>query len=430
MTLFKSRDTHARAYGGYFTSPQQLIPTRPPFATGGAPVTPTTALQKVALLAGTNLVADLPGILDAHVHTGQGGQRREMDIPANVRDPEGNGYGLADFSYKYLHSLVLRGNVFIRSDKIDSNGRPSVCTLLSPDDVIAYRDKSGNIKFRVGSGPDLLPFRRDPQGGIIHRRANAIPGNLLGLSVIANHARTLGLSIASEQFGTDFFSDGAHPTGILTTDQPVKDTDAKTIKDRFMGAIRGSREPAVLGAGVKYTPIQIAPDESQFLETQRWTAGEVCRMIGPGVAEMLGYETGGRMQYQNVQQRSLHLLIYTADKWLKGLERSLSELWLANKQEFAFDRSDLMRMAPTDRWTVYDRQLQNATRTINEVREEEGWERVPWGDAPYLPTIGSTGTAAAQFEQIDAMDGDMDGKLGTIIVKPKDPIKIGGVKPS
>jgi len=370
-------------------------------------------MQKVALMSGTNLVADLPGILDVGCFTKQGDVKREIDVPRNVLDPEGQGYGIADFAYKYLVCRILRGNVFIRVDKVNSAGRPDVMTILNPDQVTVYRDPgTGQIKFRTGYNQDEAnPFRVQPEGGIIHRRANAQPGQILGLSVIQNHARTLGLSISSEQFGSDFFADGAHPTGILSTDQPINEEAAKTIKQRFLNAVRGSREPAVLGAGVQYTPIQVKPEESQFLETQKWTAAEVCRIIGPGVAEMLGYETGGRMQYQNVQQRSLHLLIYTADKWLKDFEAFLSDMLLANKQLVEFDRTDLMRMVPKDRWDVHSLALGVAATTINEVRKEEGMNPVPWGDEPFLPAFGSTGTAAAQMENIDATDGDLDGKL-------------------
>jgi HK97 family phage portal protein len=228
-------------------------------------------------------------------------------------------------------------------------------------------------------------------------------GQILGLSVIANHARTLGLSLASEQFGADFFGDGAHPSGILTTDQPVSEDQAKTIKARFVAAIRGSREPAVLGAGVKYTQVQIAPHESQFIDTQKFTAAELCRLVGPGVAEMLGYETGGKLTYQNVQSRSLHLLIYTVDKWLKEFEDCLSQLFVPGPQQVEYDRAGLLRMTPGDRWDVYTSQLQTASRVINEVRADEDMAPVDWGDKPYLPAFGKTGTAAAEAEQIAAL---------------------------
>jgi hypothetical protein len=125
-------------------------------------------------------------------------------------------------------------------------------------------------------------------------------------------------------------------------------------------------------------------------------------MVGPGIAEMLGYETGGHLTYQNVQSRSLHLLIYTVDKWIKDLERCLSDLFVTGPQSVEFDRAGLLRMTSSDRWQVYTEQLQNGARTINEVRNDENMQPVAWGDEPYLATMGHTGTAAAEEEQIKA----------------------------
>lgn len=428
MTLFKP-GVQARFGGEYFTSPTQLIPTRPPFATAGVPVTPTTAIQKVALQSAVNLVADMPTILDYEVYTGQGGHRRPATATPAIEDPEGEGYGLADFAYKYLACRMLRGNVFIRVDAVGSDGRPTQCTILDPADVIVLRDSNGRITFRHRNGVARRAYPQQGVGGIIHRRAYPQTNSVLGLSVVANHARTLGVSLAAEQFGADFFADGAHPTGILASDKPVDEAQARTIKARFMAAIRGSREPAVLGAGVKYTQVQIAPNESQFLDAQKFSAAEICRMVGPGVAEMLGYDTGGRLTYQNVEMRSLHLLVYTVDKWVKEFETCVSEYFLPRSQHIEYDRDGILRMTAQERWKVYQAQLATGARVINEVRDDEGEHPVPWGDEPYLPAFGSTGTSAAEAEQIDAMDGKMDGKLGKVKqpAKVPPPPKIGGV---
>jgi HK97 family phage portal protein len=381
--------------GGFFSSSNQLIPTRPPFATAGIPVTQSTALQKVALLAACNLIANMPELLPLEAFTGTGSATRQIPLPKVANDPEGQGYGVGDFGYKFLISEMLRGNGFVRVDQLDGRQMVNTVTLLNPDEITAKRDPvTGAWGFYSLGGDPMLPFGQQPKGGIIHRRAFAQPGQLLGLSVVANHARTLGLSIAAEQFGADFFADGAHPTSILTTDRPVNEDQAKTIKSRFVNAIRGSREPAVLGAGLKYQAIQVAPNESQFLDAQKYTSAEICRMIGPGVAEMLGYETGGAMTYQNVQSRSLHLLIYAIDPWLVRLEKLISDMFLPKPQYVRFNRDALLRMTATDRWTVYQMQLKNGARTINEVRDDENEAPVTWGEEPFVPGIAPSAAAA------------------------------------
>lgn len=397
MSIFSGRGQRSFS-DGYFQSSTQLIPTRPPMATAGVPVTTTTALQKVALLSSCNVVANMPELLDMSVNTNSGGIRRVVSTPAAVADPEGQGYGLADFGYKFLLSAMLRGNTYVRADAVDSNGKIVVGTVLSPDEVSARRNlQTGAWEFTGLDGkamPRFGPANRSV-GGIVHVRAFSQPGQLLGMSIVGQHARTLGLSIASEQFASDFFADGAHPTGILSTDQPVDSDQAKTIKRRFVDAVRGSREPAVLGQGLQYKAIQVAPGESQFLDVQKYTAAETCRMVGPGLAELLGYETGGAMTYQNVQSRSLHVLIYAVDPWLIRLERFLSTFMLPSPQQATFDRNGLLRMTPGDRWAVNVLQLRQAVRTINEVRADDGLPPVPWGDEPFLPAFGPTAAAAA-----------------------------------
>lgn len=397
MSLFaRPAATEARSFGGgFFSSSNQLIPTRPPFATAGIPVTQSTALQKVALLAACNLVANMPELLPLEAFSGTGASTRKITLPSVAFDPEGMGYGVGDFGYKFLLSEMLRGNALVRVDALDGRSMIRNVTLLNPDEVTAKRDpESGVWSFYSLQGDPMLPFNKKPEGGIIHRRAFAQPGQLLGLSVVANHARTLGVSIAAEQFGADFFGDGAHPTSVLTTDRPVNEEQAKTIKERFVNAIRGSREPAVLGAGLKYQAIQVAPNESQFLETQKFTAAEICRMIGPGVAEMLGYETGGPMTYANVQSRSLHLLIYAIDPWLVRLEKLISDMFLPRPQYVRFNRDALLRMTATDRWGVYESRVRLAAATINEIRAEENEPPVTWGDAPFMPSFGPAAAAA------------------------------------
>lgn len=396
MSIFaKSAAGEERSFsGGFFSSSNQLIPTRPPFATAGIPVTQSTALQKVALLAACNLVANMPELLPLEAFTGTGAATKQIPLPKVATDPEGQGYGVGDFGYKFLISEMLRGNGFVRVDRLDGRQMVNTVTLLNPDEITAKRDPTGVWGFYSLGGDPMLPFAQQPQGGIIHRRAFAQPGQLLGLSVVANHARTLGVSIAAEQFGADFFADGAHPTSILTTDRPVNEDQAKTIKARFVNAIRGSREPAVLGAGLKYQAIQVAPNESQFLDAQKFTSAEICRMIGPGVAEMLGYETGGAQTYQNVQSRSLHLLIYAIDPWLVRLEKLISDMFLPKPQYVRFNRDALLRMTATDRWLVYQMQLKNGARTVNEVRDDENEPPVKWGEEPFVPGIAPAAAAA------------------------------------
>jgi HK97 family phage portal protein len=222
-----------------------------------------------------------------------------------------------------------------------------------------------------------------------HRRVHPVPGRLLGLSPIALHALTIGTGIAALQFGAQWFQEGAHPSGVLSTDKDINRTQANTAKERFLSAIRGRREPVVLGGGWKYQTIQIAPNESQFLETNNYTAAECCRIFGPGFAEIFGYETGGSLTYSNVEQRSLDFLTYAADPWLVRIERILSAL-LPRPRYVKFNRAALVRTDLLTRYRAHEIALRNRWKVVNEVRADEDMRPVDWGAQPNDASSGPT----------------------------------------
>ncbi|WP_030173244.1 phage portal protein [Streptomyces sp. NRRL S-813] len=338
-----------------------------------------TSLQKVAVWSAVDLIASLVATLPIDVYEGTGQSRRELDPPKVLQDPSGEGYGLSDWVYQYMMSLLLRGNTNGRVGDRDRLGNPTQIVLFHPDEVQGYRDlKTGLPQWRVCG-------EKVPADEMWHQRAYTVPGRLQGLSPVAHHATTIGLGIAAARFGRQWFEDGAHPSGMLTNEQALKPEQARTAKERFMAALRGNREPVVLGQGWKFQAIQVAPEESQFLETQKYTAAECARIYGPGVPEILGYETGGSMTYANVEQRSLDLLTYSLDRWLVRTERMFTTLLPAG-QYVKINRAALARTDLLTRFKAHALALQNKWAVPNEIRELEDQAPVKWGDEPVADT--------------------------------------------
>jgi len=352
-----------------------------------------SAMQKVAIFAAVNLIASITSMLPFNVWSGEGAARRPRPMPDWMADLGGQKHGTADFLWQIMYCWGLRGNVVGQAvERNLVNGQPTRIELYHPDDVsqIPDNDSPDGVKWRV-NGKEI------PYGEVWHKRVYPTPGRTLGLSPVALHAVTIGQGLYAQNFGAQWFLDGAHPSAILTNDKAaeIDQTTAKTVKDRFLAAVRGTREPVVLGGGWKYQQIQITPGESQFLETQRYTAAECARIYGPGMPEILGYETGGSMTYANIEQRSVDLLTYTLDPWLTRVERLLSEL-LPQPQYVRFDRKALLRTDALTRFQKHQVALKNGLQYINEIRTlEEDMQPVPWGDDPYLPALGPAAAAAA-----------------------------------
>ncbi|WP_371634478.1 phage portal protein (plasmid) [Streptomyces sp. NBC_01259] len=334
------------------------------------------SLQEVAVWAAVDLIASLVSTLPLDVYQGTGKARTEVPKPKVLLDPAGDGHGLGDWVYQYMMSTLLRGNAFGQVAERDRTGNPTLIVLYHPDEVQGWRDeKTGLPTWRAGG-------KTVPTEDMWHRRAYPMPGRMLGLSPIEHHAGTIGLGIAASRYGMQWFEDGAHPSGMLTNDKPLDQKTASTAKKRFLAALSGSRDIAVLGAGWKYQAIQVSANESQFLETQRYTSAECARIYGPGMPEILGYDTGGSMTYANVEQRSLDLLTYSIDRWLVRAEEMFNSL-LPDGQYTKYNRAALARTDLLTRTRAHAIALQNRWTVVNEVRDLEDQEPVAWGDVPF-----------------------------------------------
>lgn len=335
-----------------------------------------SSLQSIAVRATTDLIASLASELPADTYEGEGRDRVKKTMPGYLEDPAGDGNGLPDWCYQVLMSWLLRGNLYGDVlERAPRAGFPTQVMLHHPDDVHGWLE-DGSPKWTVNGRPIA---NRDQ---FWHKRVNPIPGRVVGLSPIEFAASMIGLSISSTKFGESWFRDGAHPSALLINEEASIDKDiARAAKDRFMAALRGNREPVVLGKGWSYKAIQISPEESQFLSTQGYTEAQCARIYGPGFAELLGYESGKSLDYANVESRSAHLLIYSMNKWLRRLDRLLSSMLPAG-QYFRLNREGLLESTTLDRYKAYALALSNRWKTVNEVRENEDLQPVAWGNEP------------------------------------------------
>lgn len=339
--------------------------------------TAESSLQSIAVRSAADLIASLASELPVHVYSGEGAERRRRPTPAHLLDPAGEGHGLADWVYQAVMSWLLRGNAYGDILERSGSGRPSQILLHHPDEVGGWVDPNdGKVHWTV-NGRQVTDLDR-----WLHSRVNPMPGRVQGMSVIGFHAAQVGLTLTATRFGLQWFRDGAHPSGMLTNSEAdIDNTQAKTVKDRFMAVLFGTREPVVMGKGWSFNSIQVSPEESQFLATQGYTEGQCARMFGPGIAEVLGYESGGSMTYANVESRSAHLLVYSVNKWLRRVERLL-DLMLPGSQYTRIDRDALLQSTTLERYRAHESALRNRWKTVNEVRADEDMTAVGWGDEP------------------------------------------------
>lgn len=331
-----------------------------------------TAAQSIAISAAVDMLCSIASELPVKYYSGEGKARREIKEPAWLEDPAGDGYGRQDFVYQLMYSWLYRGNIYgdILSRLAGDRGHIKQMLLHHPDKV------SGGIV--DGQVEWFAEGKSIPRTRMYHKRAFQVPGQVLGQSVIERNANAVGQSISATRFGKGWFDADANPTGILRNNlTSITPEQGRPIRDRFMAALRGNREPIVVGRGWEFTTISITPEESQFLQTMGWSEAQCARLFGPGVPQLLGYEVGGSLTYANINDFDITFLKYSMDKWLRRTERVLTD-FLPKPQFAEIERDALLQSSTYQRYQAYALALQGgAWKTADEVRELENLPPLP-----------------------------------------------------
>ena len=299
--------------------------------------------------------------------------------PAILNQPAAD-MDIGDWLYAATFALT-QGNVYGSKVAFDRLGYPTQIELQSNGRVQARQLSDGTPEYKFGGK------LQDP-ADVWHKTIFRPPGSLTGLSVLQYAQRAIRLGLNAEDFGSSFFEDGAHPSSLLTNEQQgeISQDAATTIKQKFMAAVHGSREPVVMTGGWKYQQIQVNPTDSQFLATEQQVDLKVCRYFRVPPEVVAVAMNGSSITYANVEQRGLDFLTYCMQRWITWWERKLGQLLPAG-QYVKFDLSPLLRTDILTRWTVNHAQIASRVMTQDEVRQGE--------DLPPLTD--------AQREQVNSM---------------------------
>jgi HK97 family phage portal protein len=142
----------------------------------------------------------------------------------------------------------------------------------------------------------------------------------------------------------------------------------------------------VLPQGTTNENVQINPQDSQFIELMRYSVEQTCRRHGVPPSMVYAAVSGQSVTYANVTQADLAFLKHTLSYPIDLFEDALSAL-IPQPQIVKLNRDAILEGDPKQREKIFDVQLKNRTRTINEVRALR--DEDPFGpeyDEPGIPS--------------------------------------------
>lgn len=221
---------------------------------------------------------------------------------------------------------------------------------------------------------------------VIHIRAMG-PSLLQGISPIGAARQALGLAVAAEEYGARLFGSGNLMTGILQTEQKLDPGSAQVLKERWAAKMAGlahAHDVAVLDSGLKWQPVGIPPEDSQFIESRRFQVTEVARLYGIP-PHMLGDVTVSTSWGSGIAEQGLGFVSYTLRPWLSRIEQALSNELLPRGVNCRFDVSELLRGDKKARYEAYQVGILAGFLQPADARAAEGLPFVPGSDELMFP---------------------------------------------
>lgn len=292
--------------------------------------------------------------------------------------------------------LLLWGNAYLYKVRSELGGQYDIVKLLRirPDEVTVSRDEStaqnpSGKRYKVGDNEDRFsPYE------IMH-----IPGpgydGLVGLSAIQCGREGIGVAFAAEEAAARLFGSGILAAGILTSEQDLKQDQARGIaeafKEAFAGLANASKVP-VLGRGVKFDQLTIPPADAQFLESREFQVVEIARWFG--VTPALLMDPGATMNWGEGAKQQF--VSFTLNPWLKRVEQSCTLHLLPRGQFAEYTRAGLLESDLATQTAHFASGIQFGYYSRNEVREFLNLKRGPEELDDFLSPANLGGAANGQ----------------------------------
>ena len=211
---------------------------------------------------------------------------------------------------------------------------------------------------------------------------------VMGISPIKAARETFGIGLAANQFGAQFFGNGANVGGVLTHPGRLSDEAYTRIKNSWAnsyGGLGNAHKTAILEEGMKIERMTIPPDQAQFLQTRVFQVEEVARwfLIPP---HMIG-DLKNSATRANVEEQGIQFVRNTIRPYAVRWEEEFTLKLFGSESAFfvQFNLEGLLRGDIKSRYDAYAVGRQWGWLSVNDIRKKEQLPDVDGGDIYLQP---------------------------------------------
>lgn len=359
----------------------------------GLSITPESSLRVSTVYACVRLIAESIGSLPVDVVRRRAHRRVVVDsaLARLITHKPNSEQDAGEMWRTIIGWMLLEGNAYLYVER-DPSG-VSALWPLPASQIAPGRTGAGRLYYDLHIDPLQKPHEvpanvRLGPDRVLHFRAFGT--SLLGLSPIRQIRESVATSVAAQQYMSRFYANDASPGGTISVPGALTDDQFARLNEQWKASHQGlsrSHLMAVLEGGAKWESIGLNPDDSAFIETQKWQTAEIARAFGVP-PHMIGDTERSTSWGSGIEQQSIGYVQYTLTPWITRLERVLETHLLDaidDDLRVRFRVDGLQRGDTASRYAAYATARQWGWLSANDVRELEDLNPVRNGDIYLQP---------------------------------------------
>ncbi|MEO6088509.1 MAG: phage portal protein [Umezawaea sp.] len=356
------------------------------WTTGDEPTAALTPLEAMALstvYACVRLIADTVATTPWDVfRPGPNNTREPAQRPAWMDKPNVDTRKIR-FITEIMTSLLLEGNAYILITRNRVTGAVVSLDVLPANSVdpeyVQHANGRRELVYRLsvtGEDGTVQVVGAFTTAEVLHISGISLAGHTKGISPLSAARRTFALTRDAQEYGEEFFRNGALPGAVISVPGTMTPDGLKNARRtwRTIHGGKGNRHGlAILTEDAKFQKITVSPEEAQFLETRAFQVPEITRIFGVP-PHLVSDATNSTSWGSGLAEQNTAFVQHTLTTWVSRLEEAFSTLAAPGRAFVKFNLGSLLRGSLKERLEAYRVALQTGIYTRDEVR---AWEDLP-----------------------------------------------------
>lgn len=343
----------------------------------GATVSNETAMRHATVYSCVHILSRTIGMLPCHMMEKVNGTKNIAEnfyLYPLLHDMPNEWMTSIEFWGMCINHLSLRGNFFALKNRGINRLSGQVLELLplAPDvvqEVVQSKSYGLTYKCRFPDGST----QEIPGSEIMHLKGMTSNG-YMGINPIQYIRESIGLGLATEEFGSRYFGSGTHPSMIVEHPGKLSATASQNLKSSLNEKYSGlgkSHRLLLLEEGMKAQAISINPEDSQFLDTRKYQKADIVDIfLGTPLTIMNSGDS--TPTFASAEQFSIGFIVYSLMPWIVTIEKAIYRdlLTIAERKKYyaKFKVEGLKRGALKEQMEAFAIGIDKCIFSPNEVR--------------------------------------------------------------